>query len=410
MGFTQIHQVVNMKICITTLEYPPDVGGVGESVKRISSMLADQDHEVHVVVFHSKRRKDQAAPMARKGFVSSAEDRVMVHRFQAVSRTSSSSQQDFMSDVYGALNRLHEQENFDVFHGFYINETGFLTTLLAKEVGRPVINSIRGADLHRNVFNPQQFGHIQWALQNSDWLTFVSRDLEKRAQVLVPAVQGRTSAFWNSIVPIDFAEFAAPAPVPRLSGMVVSSFGNMRDKKGVDYLVWACAEVAREIDLTLLIVGDFIEKERLHWEQFLHASGMEEHIHITGRLPREQALAYHHVSDIFAIPSLRDGCPNALMEAMLAGKAIIGSNADAIGEILEHGRDGLVVNPGDTGDLAAAIRRLASDPALRQRMGQAARQKALTELAPERERDNWLKVYDRVVTAPVLSIQRSGAA
>ena len=80
------------------------------------------------------------------------------------------------------------------------------------------------------------------------------------------------------------------------------------------------------------------------------------------------------------------------------------------GEILEHEKDGLVVRPGHIGDLEQAIRRLADDPGLRQRLGDAARQKALTALAPERERDNWLTVYDRVMSSPVLSLGERGAA
>jgi glycosyltransferase involved in cell wall biosynthesis len=393
-----------MKICITTLEFPPDVGGVGESVKRISRMLAGLGHEVHVVVFHSKRRKGKGNETGRKGFRTKSEDGLFVHRYQAVSRTESSATQDFMSDVYGALRRLHEREGFDVFHGFYINETGFLTTLLAREVGRPVINSIRGADLHRNVFSPQQFGQIHWALENSDWLTFVSRELEQRAQVLVPSVRARTSAFWNSIVPIDFEHIPGPVLDHELSGTVISTFGNLRDKKGIDYLIWACAELAQEIDLTLLLVGDFIAKEKAHWEMFVRDSGIEDRIVITGRVPREQALGYHHVSDIFAIPSLRDGCPNALMEAMLAGKAIVGSGTDAIGEMLDHEDNALVVRPGNTGDLVDALRRLASDPDLQQRLGKAARNKALEDLSPAREQENWLMVYNRVMSPPAPAI------
>ncbi len=392
--------MANMKICITTLEFPPDVGGVGVSVKRIGSMLAALGHEVHVVVFHSKRRHEAGADSDRKGFLTSPEEGLIVHRYQSVSRGKSSATQEFMSDVYAALRRLHEQERFDVFHGFYLNETGFLTTLLAREVGRPVINSIRGADLHRNVFDPKQYSQIQWSLEHSDWLTFVSRELERRAHILAPLARGRTSAFWNSIAPIDFGDVARPPTGSELGETVISTFGNLRDKKGIDYLVWACTELAREIDLSLLLVGDFIAKEKAHWEAFLRNSGIAERIMVTGRLPREQALGYHHVSDIFTIPSLRDGCPNALMEAMLAGKAIVGSSADAIGEILKHGENALVVRPGHTGDLVEALGRLATDPALQRRLGEAARRKALTDLAPEREQENWLKVYNQVMQPP----------
>ncbi len=390
--------MVNMKICITTLEFPPDVGGVGVSVRRIGRMLAELGHEVHVVVFHTRRFMETQSETGRKGFRTSEDNGLFVHRFESVLRSESISMQEFMSDVYAALRKLHEQERFDVFHGFYLNETGFLTTLLAREVDRPVINSARGADLHRNVFEPKLYAQIQWTLEHSSWLTFVSRELERRALILAPPVRGRTTAFWNSIVPIDFEGIERPSNAHGLEGQVISTFGNLRDKKGIDYLVWACAELAREIDLTLLMVGDFVPKEKAHWEEFIRNSGIAERIVVTGRLPREQALGYHHLTDVYTIPSLRDGCPNAMMEAMLAGKAIVGSSADAIGEILEHEHNALVVRPGHSADLVEALGQLLTDPDLRERLGAAAREKALTDLAPEREQENWLRVYDRVMS------------
>lgn len=389
----------NMKICITTLEFPPDVGGVGESVKRISKMLAALGHEVHVVVFHSKRSLQEAVNSGRKGFNTTHEGDVSIHRYQAVARGQKVAVQEFLSDVYGELRRLHEREQFDIFHAFYLNETGFMTTLLAREVGKPVINSVRGADLHRNIFNPRDYSQVVWAMENSNWITFVSGALESRAHIVAPSIRGRTSAFWNSIVPIDFAAIDKPCTIGELRGTVISTFGNFRDKKGIDFLIWACAELAEEIDLTLLFVGDFVAKEKAHWEEFISRSTIADRIVVTGRLPREQALGYHHVSDIFAIPSLRDGCPNALMEAMLAGKAIIGSTADAIGEILEHEENALVVRPGYTEDLVTSIRQLASDPKLQQRLGAEARNKALKDLSPLQEQENWLRVYRRVMSA-----------
>ena len=57
------------KVCITTLEFPPDVGGVGESVARIASLLQDIGCEVHVAVFHSKQRKAEGYYRDRKAHV-----------------------------------------------------------------------------------------------------------------------------------------------------------------------------------------------------------------------------------------------------------------------------------------------------------------------------------------------------
>ena len=386
-----------MKICMTTLEFPPDTGGVGESVKRISAMLKNVGHEVHVFVFHASRSVCNEAGIGQKGLQTNEQDGVIVHRYEHVSRSRRQSTQDVLSDAYLELQKLHESENFDIFHAFFLNEIGFLTTLLAREVDRPVISSIRGADIHKNVFNPKTYTQAMWAMENSDWLTFVSRELEHRAHLLTPSTRGKTSAFWNSIVPLDFQSLKKPELNGRLKGTVIGASGNFRYKKGIEFLFVACAELSAKVDLTLLLVGDFLAKERDYWNAFIRHIDIADRVVVTGSLSREEALAYHHHIDIFAIPSLRDGCPNAMMEAMLARKAIVGSSVDAIGEILTDGKNGIVVRPGSKDDLVRAFRKLAGSEELRHRLGAAAREKALRDLAPERERDNWLTVYDRVM-------------
>jgi glycosyltransferase involved in cell wall biosynthesis len=383
---------------MTTLEFPPDTGGVGESVKRISGMLRKAGHEIHVFVFHSSRCKEEV-DASQDRVDTSEQDGVFVHRYRHIDRGTKQSEQDVASDAYIELQKLHERENFDLFHAFFLNETGFLTTLLAREVGRPIVNSIRGADIHKNVFNPKTYSQSMWALENSSWLTFVSRELERRAHILAPSTRGRTSAFWNSIVPLDFEALKRPQLNGQIKGTVIGAFGNFRHKKGIEFLIHSCAELAPEVDLTLLMVGDFVSKEKSYWNDLIVSSGIEDRVIVTGRLSRKKALAYHHLVDIFAIPSLRDGCPNAMMEAMLARKAVVGANVDAIGEILSDREDGLVVRPGSTDDLVRAFRELAVNPDLRTRLGNAAREKVMRDLAPECEQKNWLNVYDRVIAA-----------
>ena len=97
-----------MKICMTTLEFPPDTGGVGESVKRISAMLRNAGHEIHVFVFHSSRCKEK--PDGSQARVDTSErDGVFVHRFQHVDRGSKGSEQDIASDAFIELQQQRRQ-------------------------------------------------------------------------------------------------------------------------------------------------------------------------------------------------------------------------------------------------------------------------------------------------------------
>ncbi len=398
------------KVCITALEFPPDVGGVGESVSRIAQMLIALSYDVHVAVFRAvfrvERAKAAAGEYQRPQCQTSIQDGVTVHRLQPAVRSTQAKEQDYFCDLYGQLQTLHRQYGFDALHAFFINEMGFLTTLLGQEVGIPVINSVRGADLHKHIFSPQQFGPITWTLTHSAWTTFVSRDLMHRARVLVPSIEKKSSAFLNSIVPLNFNNLPEPALAHRLNGTVIGSVGSFRDKKGLEYLLDACQTLHSEIPLTLLLVGDFVEKERDYWMQELHHSGIADRVIVTGKVSRLEALSYLAHMDIFAIPSLHDGCPNALLEAMLAAKAVVGSNVDAIGEILVDGHNGLVVNPADTPALTQALRQLITQPDRRTQLGQAARATVLQQLTPEREQQNWQQVYQQVLgqKAPAHSI------
>jgi glycosyltransferase involved in cell wall biosynthesis len=404
------------RICITTLEYPPDVGGVGESVYRIARMLTAAGYDIHVAVFHSKQRKTEGHQRSRR--VSTLEDGVWVHRLESARRSDEPILQDYLSEIYVLLKALHHDLCFDAFHAFFINETGFLTTLLAKEYGIPVINSVRGSDLHKHVFNPKHHGQISWILDQSDWVTFVSRDLQRRGCVLVPSLAQKSSAFWNSIQPIEFDQLPSPDGVlfdtatvidtnqeyvsQRTQRIVIGSVGRFRDKKGLEFLLDACVELSSELDLTVLLVGDVAERERAYWETEFQRSELGDRLILTGMVERTQALAYLPHIDIFAVPSLHDGCPNAMLEAMLAGCAVVGSNVDAIGEILDHGHNGWIVRPGSTTELVDAIRTLARSPQLRQQLGNSARNTVLKALAPAVEQANWCTVYHRIFSSQLM--------
>ncbi|TFI52019.1 glycosyltransferase family 4 protein [Mastigocladus laminosus UU774] len=385
------------RVCITTLEYPPDVGGVGESVYRIAQMLIISGYEVHVAVFRSKQRLSSNGCVRRASCKTILQNGVFVHRIKSSVRHEIQEIQDFLSDVYFQLKNLHQKYNFDLFHAFFINETGYVTTLFAKEHELPMINSVRGADLHKHIFNPKNHAQIAWVLENSDWVTFVSRDLQKRANAIAPSIKLKSSAFWNSIAPINFTKLLTPPLLQELSGIVIGSSGRFRDKKGIEFLLDACDELSKEINLTLLLIGDFVEKEQKYWQKELKQCGLGSRLRITGITTRQEALAYLPHLDIFAIPSLTDGCPNALLEAMLAGCAIVGTRVDAIGEIIEDGVNGLLVNPGSSAELKTALQSLATQPQLRQQLGTAAKIKAKQQLHSSIEQQNWLNIYQQVL-------------
>jgi glycosyltransferase involved in cell wall biosynthesis len=92
---------------------------------------------------------------------------------------------------------------------------------------------------------------------------------------------------------------------------------------------------------------------------------------------REDIPALLAAADIFALPSHFEGLPMSVIEAMLVGLPVVASNIRGPREQVVHGETGLLVPPATVAPLAEALCRLAADPALRARMGQAGRRRAV---------------------------------
>jgi glycosyltransferase involved in cell wall biosynthesis len=104
--------------------------------------------------------------------------------------------------------------------------------------------------------------------------------------------------------------------------------------------------------------------------------------------------------DVFVLPSLRrEGLPRAVIEAMAYRTPPIVTNCGGSPELVEDGVSGLVVPPGDDGAIANAVRKLAADPAVREDMGKAARERIRLHFNIENTIRKTLKLYQAVLAA-----------
>jgi GalNAc-alpha-(1->4)-GalNAc-alpha-(1->3)-diNAcBac-PP-undecaprenol alpha-1,4-N-acetyl-D-galactosaminyltransferase len=164
------------------------------------------------------------------------------------------------------------------------------------------------------------------------------------------------------------------------------AMGRLAPEKGFDLLVEAFGRIAeRHPDWTLVILGDGPERERL--EALVRGLGLQRRVLLPGRADEPGPhLASAHA---FALPSLYEGFPNALLEAMACGLPAVAFDCrSGPSDIIDHGRSGLLVPVGDTDGLAAALDRLLGSPAERARLGQQALSIA-DRLAPERVLAQW---------------------
>ncbi len=172
---------------------------------------------------------------------------------------------------------------------------------------------------------------------------------------------------------------------------VISSIARLVPHKSIDCLIEATARVPDPRgELRVVVAGDGPERADL---EDLAAARLGPRAVFLGRIPDETVPDVYAASDLFCLPSQLEGFGLVYVEAAYRGVPSIGAKVGGVPDVILDGETGLLVPPGDPDALATAIARLRDDPALRARMGEAARTRAYAEFTVERMAERYAKVY-----------------
>lgn len=192
----------------------------------------------------------------------------------------------------------------------------------------------------------------------------------------------------------DLAWYAGP-PADRAGlglaadAFVVASVANYRPHKGIDELVESMRHLPPDCPAELLLVGKMDSPEL---DRRIASLPAPERVHRVGY--RNDAPAIAAASDVFVLPTtIPEGLPRSVIEAMATERACIVTDFGGQAELVVHGNSGLQVPPGDPVAIADAIVRLHRDPALRQRIGRAARERIAKYFDVAQTVDATLAVY-----------------
>ena len=186
-----------------------------------------------------------------------------------------------------------------------------------------------------------------------------------------------------------------PPPVESDSAgeLRVGCVAHLLPVKGQSTLVQAAAEVP---DLQVLLAGRADEGE--------YAQSIRRQIERLDLLDRvftvgmkEDVNEFLRHLDIFVLPSRMEGCPVALLEAMATGLACVATDIPGNRDLIVNDESGLLVPPEDPKSLAAALRRLVASPALRRRLGRAARRRCVEHFSTQQEAERYMALYDEVL-------------
>ena len=376
-----------MKIALLTEKYTPDIGGLAISSERLAKLLSSVGYEVRVF-----SPTFGLPPSEEHTLISSG---VNITRFGAHKRTD-----DTLVDWFELIVEEHKRKPFDVLHAYFLTQAGFVAAYAGKYLNIPSVVSIRGNDIERAAFDPSKFSHVMYALQNANKVTTNASELVKKAKAFV-----NRDIF---LIPngIDIEHFK---PMERNEALadalglkrkpkgerepVLGFVGELREKKGLKPLLLAYAQISKKRAVTLLIVGEIRQGEDQKVFDGFKQANPDLNIVVTGYIPRGDLPAYYSLIDVFVHPSLRDGMPNAVLEAMACEKVVIATAVGGIKDIVQDGKNGFLVNVNNVDMLAGKVLYILDESAKYTIAGKHARTLIQEQYTPQKELQANLDLY-----------------
>ncbi len=249
---------------------------------------------------------------------------------------------------------------------------------------RPVIVTGHGSFVQMAAHRRFPAGVIyRWALRRA-LLVCVSRYTARVAAAALPGVQ--TLVVNNGVDAARFARLPRSAVAKR--GPTVLAVGAVKPRKGTLELVRALAAVRHHLpDVQGVIIGD-LDQDPAYVAAVraaIHELGLADCVHLLGRLPEAELLAWYGAADVFVQPAISDdwkfeGYGLVYLEASAAGLPVIGADGSGAEDAIDDGQTGLLLPQADLADrLPQAILQVLTDPALAARLGAAGRAKAAAQ-------------------------------
>lgn len=252
----------------------------------------------------------------------------------------------------------------------------FLTTVQAvkeaKKLGIPCVVTVHGVMAKRSaVVNLAQYAYLKtfglWVFKNVDRIICLTKS-DAQEVVKLGCSPKKIRVIPNAV---DTNRFR---PGTKHKENLVVWTGRFVPEKGLNYLIKAARIIEKKFkDVKFMLVGYGPLKRKI-MELTCNYGLLNKVVYVMGPFNRNQVADILGKSSIFVLPSLKEGLPLSLLEAMACGKPVVGSNVPGISDILTHRHNGLLIQPKNPEALANAILTLLNNKYLRKKLGQNARQ------------------------------------
>ncbi len=353
------------RVALIASSFYPHIGGVEEHVRQIARELRDLGHEavvwtvdrgehlgVRTVDGVTVRYLPTPLPAARAGSLA---------RFARAAPA-----------AWRAWRKALRADRPDLLHVHCFGPNGVYAAALAARCHVPVVVTSHGETfMDVQVFEDSALLRttLRKALAMAAAVTGVSEvvvaDLRERFGLVHGAVIG------NGVPPAPL-EASEPGPRHPRSDPTICAVGRLEPVKGFDLLLDALPSVLGTLPRARLRLGGSGSATESLTDQ-IQQLGISEAVSLLGPLTQEQVATEMADADVVVVPSRREAFGIVILEAWRAGTALVATNRDGPGTLVRHGVDGLLVDPDDAADVAAAILRVLSDQEYAARLGAAGR-------------------------------------
>jgi N-acetyl-alpha-D-glucosaminyl L-malate synthase BshA len=363
-----------MKIGITCY---PTYGGSGIVATELGLELANRGHDIHFISYANPIRLDPGTP------------RIYYHEVE-VSTYPLFQYPPYCLALASRMAEVAEQYNLDMLHVHYAIPHS-ISALLARQMTAksrklPFITTLHGTDITLVGLDRSYFGITKFSIEQSDGITSISEYLRART-VEEFGVSNELRVIQNFVN----CDMYQPKP-GKPSGSTLIHVSNFRPVKRVLDCIRILAEARKGVPAKLLMVGD--GPDRGPAERLARELNVDQYVTFLGKQDHVERLLPQ--ADVLLMPSELEGFGLAALEAMACGVPAVATNVGGVPELITHGVDGFLEEPGDISAQAARVVALLSDSRLHGTMAQAARLTATTRFCTNLIIPMYEKYYEEV--------------
>ncbi|MFH0820054.1 MAG: glycosyltransferase [bacterium] len=299
---------------------------------------------------------------------------------------------------------LVKKEKIEIVNAHWILPTGLVTLLARVFFRRPLIVTSHGPDIL--VLKGRVFDWLRKiTLKKAEAVTFISKTFAKQAtnsynidlsKVAVISMGVDTELFCPSI---EFKKQGEKQLIQKFGFLptqpILFFVGSLAKHKGIDYLIQAMKKIVLKFPSTnLLIAGE--GHLRTDLEKLARNLGLERKVFFLGGINNKDLPPFYNLVNVFVLPSLVEGLPVAIMEAMSCGCPVIATPVGGVADLIENGVTGLLIKTKSEEAITQAVIKLLSDNTLRESIIQNARKKIEENYDWNIIASKFEKLYDKV--------------